>query len=116
MDGQWLDVFDGVHHLLSQFYGSLATLEEGLVHGKANTQILAVLPDDIDLFLAVGIVAIECYDHRLSEALHIINVTVQVLQTFLQSLHVGFLDSLQSHAAVHLQSLGGSDDDHQTGL
>ena len=109
-------MFDGIHHLLGQLYSTLTTFEEGLVHGKADTQVLAVLPDDVNLLLAVGIVTVECHDDGLSEALHIINVAVQVFQSFLQSLHIWFLDGFQGHAAMHLQSLGRSDDDYQSGL
>ena len=116
VDGQRLDVLDGIYHLLCQFDSSLATLEEGLVHGKADTQILAVFPDDIDFLFVVRVMAVERHDDGLSEALHIINVAVQVLQTFLQSLHIGLLDSVQGHSAMHLQTLCRGDDNHQTRL
>ena len=116
MNGQRLETVDGVHHLLGQFHSTLASLQESLVHGKHHSQILTVLTDHVDLLLAVSIMTVECHHHRLSEALHVVDMSVQVLQTLLQTLHIRFLDGLQWHATVHLQSLGRGDDNHQTRL
>ena len=113
-DGQGLLLVDRLNHGLRQFNGTLATFQEGFVHGKAHLQVLTVLAHDLYLLLQIRIVAVERHYHRLSEALHIADVAVQVLQALGQSLGVRFLDVIQIHAAVHLQTLGGGYDDHQS--
>ena len=42
-------------------------------------------------------------------------MAVQVLQTLRKSCGIGLLDEVEAYAAVHLQTLCGSHDDHQTG-
>ena len=41
---------------------------------------------------------------------------VQIAEALFQSFHIGFLDAVQTDAAMHLQSLCGSNDYRQLGL
>ena len=115
-DGQRLLALDGVDDGLCQFGGSLAAFQEGFVDGKAHTQVLTVLANDVYLLLQVRVVTVQGDHDGLSEALHIADVAVQVLQTLRQSRCIGLLDMLEGHTAVHLQALCGGNDDHQSGL
>ena len=111
-----MNAINGIHHLLCQFDSAITALEECFVHSKANTQPLAVLADDINLLFGIRIETVQSHDDRLSEALHIVDMAVQVLQTLFQSIGVWLLDLVERHTAMHLQPLGGGNDDHQTRL
>ena len=51
-----------------------------------------------------------------SKPLHIIDMTIQVLQALPEPVGIGFLDMVKSHATMHLQSLCRSHDNHQLRL
>ena len=59
---------------------------------------------------------IEGDDNGLSEALHVTDVTVQVLQTFRQSFGIWLLDVFKCHSAMHFQTLCSGYNDNQSRL
>ena len=107
---------DGVHHFLGQFHCALAAFQEGFVHGEAHLQILTVLAHNVNLLVSVEVESVKRHYDGLPESLHVVDVAVQVLQTFLQSLRVRLLDVLKPHTTMHLQALCGCNNYHQTWL
>ena len=116
VDRQRLDALDGIHHFLSQFYCTITTFQESLVDSEAHATVLTVLADDIYLLVRIRVKTVQRHDDRLSEALHIVDMTIQVLQALPEPVGIGFLDMVKSHATVHLQSLCRSHDNHQLRL
>ena len=60
--------------------------------------------------------AVQRHYDRLTETLHVADMTVQVLQTLSQSCGIRFFDVVKIHTTVHLQALGGGDNHHKTRL
>ncbi len=104
-----------IDHGVRQLHSTGTTLRERLIHGEDHPSPLTVAAYSIDLFGCVERVLIESHHHRLSEAGEVDKVSIQVLQSFLQSFHVGFFDALLGDAAMHLQSLCRYHDHRQPG-
>ena len=71
-----------------------------------------MLTAEVDFLVGIRSKAVEADHYRLSIALQIADMLVEVLHSLAQSVGIGLLYLFHRHAAVHLQALSGS---HQHG-
>ena len=110
-------LLDGINHELRHLHCTFATLGIGIVDDEGQAQFgLAVVAKQGHLFVGVRSKTVEHDDDALTKRAEVLHMAVEVFKALSQTLHVGFFDSIEGHAAVHLQALCGGHDDRECRL
>src|SRR3712207_2739071 len=103
-----------IRYQMCQLYSAFSAFDKSIIHGKAYFQSLAMLAHQLDFLIRITSKTIICHHNRLSELPEIMDMLVQVAQSFFQTFHIRLFQAIETYASVHFQSLRCSDNHRQT--